>query len=84
MAKLEGTDVSSFQRGPTWIVSRMTPGALLGSDDPSYNPPYTDEDRKRFRENPSELKKYRKTLIHNVNSAFRMVYPSSTTFSLCY
>lgn len=72
MAKLDGTDVMSFQRGPTWIVSRMTPAKLLGSDDPAYNPPYRQEDKERFR-NPEELKKYRKLIQGNINAAYKMV-----------
>lgn len=72
LAKLPGTDVVSFQRGPTWVVATMNPASLLGKDDPAYNPAYTDEDKKRFRENPKEHNKYRRTLIHNINDAFKM------------
>lgn len=59
MAKLEGTQVTSFQRNPTWVVSRLTPAKLVGSTDPSYNPKYREEDKERLR-NPEELKNYRK------------------------
>ncbi|KAI9713061.1 MAG: hypothetical protein M1820_001046 [Bogoriella megaspora] len=71
MAKLPGSQVTSFQRGPTWIVSRMTPATLVGSSDPSFNPPYREEDKKRFQD-PQELKKYRKLVQGNVNSSFKM------------
>ena len=80
MAKLEGAQVTSFQNGPTWIVSRMTPAKLVGSTDPSFNPPFRDEDRQRFQD-PQELKKYRKTIQGNINSAFRMVTEFSTSHS---
>lgn len=72
MAQLPGTEVTSFQRGPTWIVSRLRPAKLVGSEDPATNPLYTDADRERFR-NPEEIKKYRKMVQGNVNSSFKMV-----------
>lgn len=78
MAKLEGTQVTSFQRGPTWVVSRMTPASLLGSDDKSYNPEYSEEDKRRFREEPGFHNEYRKKLIHNINGAFKMVSIQAT------
>lgn len=75
MAKLEGTTVTSFQRGPTWVVSRHTPAKLVGSDDTSPNPEYREEDKQKFR-NPEELKKYRKLIQGNVNAAFKLVRDS--------
>lgn len=76
MAALDGTEVTSFQRGPTWVVSRHTPAKLVGSDDPSPNPAYRDEDKERFR-NTNELKRYRKTVQGNVNSAFKLFVKGS-------
>ncbi|KAK5120511.1 hypothetical protein LTR85_006166 [Meristemomyces frigidus] len=76
MAKLEGVEVTSFQRGPTWVVSRHTPAKLVGSDDPSPNPTYRKEDRDRFKD-PEEMKRYRKTVQGNVNAAFRMFVKGS-------
>ncbi|KAL9096973.1 MAG: hypothetical protein Q9165_000937 [Trypethelium subeluteriae] len=76
MAKLEGAQVTSFQHGPTWIFSRMTPAKLVGSEDPSFNPPFRDEDRQRFQD-PQELKKYRKTIQGGINSAFKMFIKGS-------
>ena len=78
MAKLEGTDVTSFQRGPTWVVSRHTPAKLVGSDDPSPNPEYREEDKQKFR-NPEEMKRYRKLIQGNVNAAFKLVCRSHLT-----
>ena len=77
MAELPRTEVISFQRGPTWVVSRLTPAKLLGKDDPSFNPTYTEEDKKRFRENPDELKRYRKLIQGSVNQLFRMFVKGS-------
>lgn len=74
LAKLPGTDVTSFQRGPTWVVSRMTPGSLLGKDIKDYNPVYTEEDKKKFRDDPAFHNEYRKKLIHNINNVFKMVW----------
>jgi cation diffusion facilitator CzcD-associated flavoprotein CzcO len=79
MAKLEGTKVTSFQRGPTWVVSRHTPAKLVGSSDPSFNPEYREEDKELFR-NPEELKRYRKLVQGNVNAAFKMVGVVLQTF----
>lgn len=73
LAKLPGTDVTSFQRGPTWVVNTMNPASLLGKDDPTYNPEYTEDEKKFFRENKADHNKYRKKLIHNINDGFKMV-----------
>jgi hypothetical protein len=76
MANLEGTHVTSFQRGPTWVVSTMSPASLLGKEDPSSNPEYTEEEKKRFRDEPGWHHKYRKTIIHRINDSFKMVRQS--------
>lgn len=76
MAQLPGTQVTSFQRTPTWIVSRHTPAKLVGSDDPSLNPVYRAEDKQKFRD-PAELKKYRQTIIGNVNRGFKIFVKDS-------
>ena len=78
MAKLPGTQVTSFQRGPTYIYYRMPPSKLLGRENISGNPEYTEEDRRRFRENPDEHNKHRRLLVHRINKAFRMVSTSLT------
>ena len=78
MAELPGTTVTSFQRGPTWVFSRMTPAQLVGSDDPSYNPAYREEDKEKFHD-PEELKKYRKVVQGGINKAFRMFVKDSET-----
>ena len=77
VAKLDGTDVTSFQRGPTWVFSRMTPAALVGSDDPSFNPEYREEDKEKFRKNPDEMMRYRKVVQGGINKAFRMFIKDS-------
>jgi hypothetical protein len=51
----------------------MSPAKLLGRDDVSPNPEYTEDDKRRFREDPKYLNQYRKQLIHRINRAFRMV-----------
>jgi cation diffusion facilitator CzcD-associated flavoprotein CzcO len=76
MAKLDGTKVTSFQRGPTWVFSRMTPAQLVGSDDPSYNPAYRDEDKEKFQD-PKEMMKYRKVVQGGINKAFKMFVKDS-------
>ncbi|KAK5252318.1 hypothetical protein LTS06_003185 [Exophiala xenobiotica] len=77
MAKLEGTRVTSFQRGPTWVVSTMSPASLLGKDDTSYNPEYTEDEKKRFRDEPGLHHKYRKTIIDSINDSFKMFIKNS-------
>lgn len=82
LQKLPGTDVMNFIRGPTWIYYRVPPSRHLGrkTDDP--NPAYTEEEKKRWREDPEELKKYRKGMIHRTNKAFRQVSPDHKKSSL--
>lgn len=76
MAALEGTTVTSFQRGPTWVVSRHQPAKLLGRDDPDPNPPYTAEDKARLRD-PKELRMYRKLVQGNMNRNFKLFVKGS-------
>jgi hypothetical protein len=78
MQRLPGTQITSFQRGPTWVFSRMTPATLVGSDDPSFNPYYRPEDHERFQ-NPEELKKYRKVVQGGINRVFKMFVKGSKT-----
>ncbi|GAM38806.1 hypothetical protein TCE0_033r09844 [Talaromyces pinophilus] len=77
IAQLEGTHVTSFQRGPTWVVSTMSPASLLGKDDSANNPEYTDEEKRTFRENPAYHHKYRKQIIHRINDSFKMFVKDS-------
>ncbi|RFU28543.1 hypothetical protein B7463_g7793, partial [Scytalidium lignicola] len=72
LAKTAGTDVTSFQRGPTWVISRMSPSMLLGRNETDPNPVYTEEDKRRFRTDPKYHNKYRKELVHRINKAFRL------------
>jgi cation diffusion facilitator CzcD-associated flavoprotein CzcO len=73
LAVKSGTEVFSFQRSANWVYSHITPGRLLGKTDPSPNPLYTEEEKKRFLEEPGEHKRYRRLLIHNINRGFRQV-----------
>ncbi|KAK5065320.1 hypothetical protein LTR84_001158 [Exophiala bonariae] len=77
MAKLPGTKVTSFQRGPTWIVSTMNPASLLGKDDQAYNPEYTDEEKQAFENDPKKHHQYRKQIIHSINDSFKMFLKGS-------
>lgn len=76
MAKLEGTTVTSFQRGPTWIVSRHQPAKLMGRDDPNPNPEYLPEEKERLR-NSEEMRKYRKNVQGTMNKNFRLFVKGS-------
>ncbi|KAH7034303.1 hypothetical protein B0J12DRAFT_721499 [Macrophomina phaseolina] len=76
MANLEGTTVTSFQRGPTWVSSRLSPAALLGSEDQSPNPEYCEEDKLRLRD-PDELREYRKKVQGGINKASKLFIKGS-------
>jgi cation diffusion facilitator CzcD-associated flavoprotein CzcO len=74
MAKLAGTTVTNFARGPSWIYYRVPPSQHLGKSGKSgNNPKYTEEDKANFRENPEAMKEHRKAMIGRTNRAFRMV-----------
>lgn len=73
LAKLPGTDVTNFIRGPTWIYYRVPPSRHLGREVDDPNPEYTDEERARWRNDPAELREYRRAMIHRTNKAFKMV-----------
>ena len=65
--------VTNFIRNPTYI----TPGlgsAIIGGQTQYY---YSDEEKKHFRENPEELKKYRKKIQAGSNRAFDMFVKDS-------
>ncbi|EME89783.1 uncharacterized protein MYCFIDRAFT_78439 [Pseudocercospora fijiensis CIRAD86] len=71
MAKLPGTTVTSFQRGPTCKVSRHQPAKLIGRDDPNPNPEYLPEEKEKLRD-PEEMKKCRKNIQGTMNRNFRL------------
>jgi hypothetical protein len=73
MAKLPGTEVTNFMRGPTWVYYRVPPSKHLGRETNESNPAYTEEEKKLWREDAEELHQYRKGMIHRTNKAFRMV-----------
>jgi cation diffusion facilitator CzcD-associated flavoprotein CzcO len=65
--------VTNFIRRPTYI----TPGlgsAIIGGQTQYY---YSEEEKKHFRENPEELKKYRKKIQAGSNRAFDMFVKDS-------
>lgn len=69
MARLPGTVVQNFVRGPTWVYYRAPPSKHLGRDDPDPNPKYTDEERERFN-NPEYHLQHRKGIISRTNKSF--------------
>ncbi|KAG8631779.1 hypothetical protein KVT40_000919 [Elsinoe batatas] len=69
MAKLPGTDVMNFVRGPAWVYYRAPPSKHLGRDDPDPNPRYTAEEREAFRD-PEHHLKHRKQIISKTNKSF--------------
>lgn len=73
LRKLPGTDVTNFIRGPTYVYYRVPPSKHLGREVDDPNPAYTEEEKRNWRENPDELRKYRKGMIHRTNKAFSMV-----------
>ncbi|KAK0295900.1 hypothetical protein LTR91_011249 [Friedmanniomyces endolithicus] len=79
LQKLPGTDVTNFLRGPTWVYYRVPPSTHLGRETDDPNPAYTEEEKKRWRENPAELRKMRHDMIARTNKAFRMFVKGSDT-----
>lgn len=69
MAKLPGTDVKNFVRGPAWVYYRAPPAKHLGRDDPDPNPRYTDEERQKFQD-PTYHLQHRKGIISRTNKSF--------------
>lgn len=69
MARLPGTVVQNFVRGPTWVYYRAPPSKHLGRDDPDPNPKYTDEERERFKD-PEYHLQHRKGIISRTNKSF--------------
>lgn len=69
MAKLPGTEVQNFIRGPAWVYYRTPPAKHLGRDDPDPNPQYTEEERGNFRD-PEYHLQHRKAIISRTNKSF--------------
>ncbi|KAH6693884.1 cyclohexanone 1,2-monooxygenase [Plectosphaerella plurivora] len=69
MAKLPGTNVMNFIRGPAWVYYRAPPSKHLGRDDPDPNPKYTEEERQRFND-PEYHLEHRKGIISRTNKSF--------------
>jgi hypothetical protein len=69
MAKLPGTQVRNFIRGPAWVYYRAPPSKHLGREDPDPNPRYSDEDKQKFQD-PHKHLEHRKGIISNTNKSF--------------
>ncbi|KIW29292.1 uncharacterized protein PV07_05117 [Cladophialophora immunda] len=72
LARLPGTTVFSFQRSPNYVYTHLSPANLLGREDDSQNPPFTEEDKARFCEDKEFHRNYRRKIIHGINSSFKM------------
>ncbi|KEF54035.1 uncharacterized protein A1O9_09830 [Exophiala aquamarina CBS 119918] len=77
LANLPGAKVISFQRSPNYVYSPTAPAKLLDHDNPAQNPAYTEEDKHRFREDKTFHREYRRKIIHNINSMFRVFVKGS-------
>lgn len=71
MAKLPGTDVMNFVRGPAWVYYRAPPSVHLGRETADPNPQYTEEEKERFRD-PEYHHQYRKGIITRTNKSFAL------------
>ncbi|KAK7420259.1 hypothetical protein QQX98_002914 [Neonectria punicea] len=69
MAKLPGTEVTNFIRGPAWVYYRAPPSKHLGREDDDPNPRYTEEEKKRFQD-PEYHLQHRKGIISRTNKSF--------------
>lgn len=74
LAKLAGATVTNFARGSAWIYYRVPPSQHLGNAVSSNkNPPYSEEQKQQFREDPDSMRQLRRGMIARTNKAFRMV-----------
>ncbi|KEF53532.1 uncharacterized protein A1O9_10507 [Exophiala aquamarina CBS 119918] len=79
LAELPKTKVIAFQRTPNYVSTPLPPGNLMGREgDVSNNPTFTEEDKKRFRDETEFHRDYRRRTIHQINSAFKMFLKGST------
>jgi cation diffusion facilitator CzcD-associated flavoprotein CzcO len=69
MAKLPGTNVQNFIRGPAWVYYRAPPSKHLGREVDDPNPAYTDHEKEQFR-NPEYHQQYRKGIVSRTNKSF--------------
>lgn len=69
MAKLPGTGVVNFVRGPAWVYYRAPPSKHLGREDDDPNPRYSEEDKARFQDPELHLE-HRKGIISRTNKSF--------------
>lgn len=60
---------TNFVRNPTWITAGLGSGVIGGK----INHTYTEEEKKRFREDPEALKQYRKVIQHDSNVNYALV-----------
>ncbi|KAH7029586.1 uncharacterized protein B0I36DRAFT_291378 [Microdochium trichocladiopsis] len=70
MAKLPGTDVKNFIRGPAWVYYRAPPSKHLGRESDDLNPAYTAEERERFKASPEAHLAHRKGIVTRTNKSF--------------
>lgn len=79
LAELPGNKLICFQKSTNYVYTPWAPATLLGRDDPQENPPYTEEDKRAFAEDPELHRQYRARIIHSINSGFRRVSSDSTS-----
>ncbi|KIW81843.1 hypothetical protein Z517_04869 [Fonsecaea pedrosoi CBS 271.37] len=78
LAKLPGTQITAVQRSANYVYMPLPPSRLLGKEgDDRANPPFTEEDKERFRKDPAFHRAYRRKIVHHINSAFRMYIKGS-------
>lgn len=61
--------IANFIRNPTWI----TPGLGSAVIDGQVNKVYSEEEKRKYREDPKALNAHRKEIQHGSNKAFAMV-----------
>ena len=69
----KSTHVTNFIRRPTYITPGLGSAVIGGAE--QYH--YSEEEKRHFRENPEELKKYRKKIQASSNRAFDMFVKDS-------
>lgn len=61
--------VANFIRSPTWVTSGLGSAVIDGK----VNKAYSEDEKRRFREEPEALKAYRKEIQHGNNVSYAMV-----------
>lgn len=67
--------ITTYIRHPTWITANL--GADLARSKDGKNFKYTEDEKRRFREDPRALFEYRRSIEHRINATFPILFKDS-------